>query len=1017
MPSPHQSTERSDRSLDAAQRLRPYLPRLLISWLNETPGTTVRELEGSVVFVDISGFTKMSERLARHGKVGAEEVTDVLGSVFARLLVVAYENGGSLVKFGGDALMLFFAEEDHAVRAARAAFGMRSELRSIGRIETSAGLVTLRMSVGVSSGVFHLFLVGSSHRELMVTGPAASQTVLMENTADAGEILVSLSTALALPPDVLGAQKGEGLLLRRQPSDVVSIPAEPVHRGDADELSICIPVAIREHLLEGRSDPEHRQVTVAFIHFEGMDEMLTHFEGDLAAFALDGLVSTVQAAADRNGVTFLGTDVDRDGGKIILVAGAPDASGDDEERMLLTLRQIADAKPPIDVRIGVNCGPVFVGDVGPPYRRTYTVMGDAVNLAARVMAKAEPGEILATQSVLESSGVRFETEALEPFMVKGKKHPVLAYRVGKILGSSRSDDLADLPLVGRDRELEMLRGALKEASGGRGTLVEVVGDAGIGKSRLLQEVHALDPEVPWHAVSCEPYEASTPYFPFNRLLRELLGLSLDLDDDAAVVALENRVREACPELLPWLPLFAVPLDLDIPDTPEVAALEEQYRRERLEGAIGDLLVQAADGPEIAVIEDAQWMDEASADLVRAIAARMDELPLLLFVARRDHDAENEDDPEHFRTRLALEPLSPEASVALIHLATEEAPLTPQAVDLLVRRSGGGPRFLKAMLHAVIEAGGSVEELPGSVEGLVMAQIDRLPPRDRTRLRHLSVLGMSFSEELATRLLEDEGLETGPAAVRPLPGLLESDGRGGLRFRNGLVRDVAYESLPFRRRRELHARVGEAIAASAEDVDAMAEVLSFHFLHAQRFAEAWRFSRLAGEWAASLYANVEGSEFYRRALEAARRLPEADPRAIAEVNEALGDVQIRLGEYDDGGFVVSLGPTTHRGRSRGAGAPPLQGGASPRTGRVAIRRHSAPSAGVSAFSATRARRRPPASGPSSWSSTAGSGTCRAGSRTRSNGASARSPRPRPQVNATPSRTRTTCSTWPTWPWAA
>ena len=527
-------------------------------------------------------------------------------------------------------------------------------------------------------------------------------------------------------------------------------------------------------------------------------------------------------------------------------------------------------------------------------------MGDAVNLAARVMAKAEPGEILATQSVLESSGVRFETEALEPFMVKGKKHPVLAFRVGKILGSSRSDDLADLPLVGRDRELEVLRGALKEAAGGRGTLVEVVGDAGIGKSRLLQEVHALDPEVPWHAVSCEPYEASTPYFPFNALLRGLLGLSLDLDDDAAVAALETRVREACPELLPWLPLFAVPLDLDIPDTPEVAALEEQYRRERLEGAIGDLLVQAATGPEIAVIEDAQWMDEASADLVRAVVARMDELPLLLLVARRDPDAESEEDPEHFHTRLALEPLSPEASVALIHLATEEMPLTPQAVDLLVRRSGGGPRFLKAMLHAVIEAGGSVEELPGSVEGLVMAQIDRLPPRDRTRLRHLSVLGMSFTEELAERLLEDEGLETGPAAVRPLPGLLESDGKGGLRFRNGLVRDVAYESLPFRRRRELHARVGEAIAASAEDVDAMAEVLSFHFLHAQRFAEAWRFSRLAAEWAASIYANVEGSEFYRRALEAARRLPEADPRAIAEVYEALGDVQIRLGEYDAAG---------------------------------------------------------------------------------------------------------------------
>ena len=615
MPSPHESTEQPERTVDAAERLRPYLPRLLVSWLNEIPGTTVRELEGSVVFVDISGFTKMSERLARHGKVGAEEVTDVLGSVFAQLLVVAYENGGSLVKFGGDALMLFFAEEDHALRAARAAFGMRSKLRSIGRIETSAGLVTLRMSVGVGSGIYHLFLVGRSHRELMVTGPAASQTVLMENTADAGEILVSPATALALPPEALGAPKGEGLLLRREPTDVVSVPAEPVHRGDADELSACIPVAVREHLLEGRADPEHRQVTVAFIHFEGMDDMLTRHGGDLAAFALDELVTTVQDAADRNGVTFLATDVDRDGGKIILVAGAPDARGDDEERMLLTLRQIADAEPSIDIRIGVNSGPVFVGDVGPSYRRTYTVMGDAVNLAARVMSKAEPGEILATQPVLEASGVRFETEPLEPFMVKGKKHPVTAFRVGKILGSSRSDDLADLPLVGRERELDVLRETLKEAAGGRGTLVEIVGDAGIGKTRLIREVRALEPELPWHEVSCEPYEASTPVLPVPRAAasapRAARGRRPRRDRRRASgprVPRPVRSSSLGSRCSRCRSIWRSPTRRRSPPWKSASAGNAWSPRSATSWW------SSGRDPRVAVIEDAQWLDEASADL-------------------------------------------------------------------------------------------------------------------------------------------------------------------------------------------------------------------------------------------------------------------------------------------------------------------------------------------------------------------------------------------------------------------
>ena len=152
-------------------------------------------------------------------------------------------------------------------------------------------------------------------------------------------------------------------------------------------------------------------------------------------------------------------------------------------------------------------------------------MGDAVNLAARVMSKAGPGEILATEPVLAASRVRFETQALEPFTVKGKKQPVVARRVGKVLGSFRTDDLDALRLVGREPELDALRTALERTTAGRGQLVEIVGEAGIGKSRLLQEVKTFAPDdMPWHTVACARYEASTPYFPFRPLLRALLGI-------------------------------------------------------------------------------------------------------------------------------------------------------------------------------------------------------------------------------------------------------------------------------------------------------------------------------------------------------------------------------------------------------------------------------------------------------------------------------------------------------------
>src|SRR5690348_7382770 len=184
-------SEMSDRAAD----LISFVPRLTIEWLRSTPEQRWLEVDGTLAFVDISGFTAMSEQLSALGKAGAEEVTDVMNATFAALLDVAYSLGGGLLKFGGDALLLLYDGDDHAPRAARAAYEMRRTLRAIGRPRTSAGAVQLRMHAGVHSGRFQFFLVGRSHRELLITGPAATRTVAMEATSEAGEIVVSPETA------------------------------------------------------------------------------------------------------------------------------------------------------------------------------------------------------------------------------------------------------------------------------------------------------------------------------------------------------------------------------------------------------------------------------------------------------------------------------------------------------------------------------------------------------------------------------------------------------------------------------------------------------------------------------------------------------------------------------------------------------------------------------------------------------------------------------------------------------
>ena len=886
--------------VDASTYLKPYVPRLVIDWLRHTPDAMHREVEATLVFVDISGFTALTERLARKGKVGAEIMRDTLDGVFTALLDEAYDWGAGLLKWGGDALLLMFDGPGHPERATRAAWEMQRTIDRVGRIHAGGGTVVLRMSVGIGTGTFHFFMAGSVHRELLIAGPAMSETLVMEGIADAGEIGLTPKLAAMLDPAIVGGPKLTTILLAGPP-DVERGRAPDV--GDVRNLDIpgCIPVAARAHVLLRKSEAEHRTITAAFIDLMETDRLLAEVGPDALAVGLDERIRAIEEAALRYEVPFYETDVGKSSVKALLTAGAPSSTGHDEERMLRTLREVMDQPGLVPMRVGVNTGKVFTGDFGPPYRRAYRVFGDAINTAARVMSKADAGQILSTEIVLDRSRTIFEATPIEPFAAKGKAALVRASIVGPVLGmkEARRDDVG---LIGREGELAQLLDVVERARGGRGGIIEIAGDPGLGKSRLVEELVARSSDFRVLRSRCEEYEASTPYFAFRALIRGVLGVEADIDAAACVARLNEHVTAVDSELAPWTPLLGILLGLDIPDTPETAALEEQFIRERLAEVALRFVYQSLRGhPALFIIEDVQYLDEASRDLLQRLSMAASDVRQVLLVTRQGSGAAFSADAERGRdengvpiTTIELGPLSLSATIAIIEAATEEAPLRPHDVEEIARRSGGNTLFLFQLIDAVRETG-TTASLPDSIEALVAADVDRLAPTDRTILRYAAVLGTTFDPQLlASAVAGDVDLDDG--VWTRLDSLVEPDTGGELRFRNSLIRDTAYEGLPYRRRRALHNRVGEAIEARAGDApDDEIGVLAIHYFEGQSWDKAWRFAREAGDRALAVYANAEATRFYERALEAGRRRRVPRPE-MAALHERSSDARYRLGEF-------------------------------------------------------------------------------------------------------------------------
>jgi predicted ATPase len=542
----------------------------------------------------------------------------------------------------------------------------------------------------------------------------------------------------------------------------------------------------------------------------------------------------------------------------------------------------------MDIRMGVNRGHLFAGDVGAPFRRTYSTMGDATNLAARIMGKAPMGGLLAHRSVLERTPLTFDAEPVPPFMVKGKTQAVDAAIVHGWAEDSMAAVQTELPMIGRDAELQQLQTAAR-ASEHRSTVVEIVGDAGSGKTRLVNELLLQRPEDRVVLLDSDPYDRTSPFAAVRRLLRNVLDIPSTTAVSNTGSLLQDRLREKASDLLPSWGLLGQLLGAVVPDE-VLADIAPQFLGARTRSAVASVLDRVL-GHAIVVFDDATNMDDASAGLLAEIFRGLHRRPWLVIIVRREDATGLRPELGFEARRINLPPLGAEAMRELLAAACAEHPLSQRARAAITARAAGNPMF------ALELAVSGESTLPSSVEAMLATRIDRLSIKDKVALRNAAVIGVRFGAALLDGTLGVDGITSRDAGLwSRLSSFVSTDGTNFL-FRSDLIRDVAYEGLTYAARTIIHERVATFLARHEEDRPGLPALLSLHFFEAGRHREALGHSLEAGSRASRLGAHAEAAALYLRALRCAETVADVPTFERARIAELVGDEEELACRYD------------------------------------------------------------------------------------------------------------------------
>ncbi len=893
---------RGDAGGSLLAHYKRYVPALILDRLRSEgrpEGPSQERMDCAVLFADISGFTPLTEAFTREGSGGAESLTHVLNDYFGKLIDTVQSHAGDIVKFAGDAMTVLWRADDgpeamHRAALRAAACGLEMQRAVQGYIAEGGHPLSLKVAVGAGSlAVVHVG--GEFNRwEFAIAGEPMHQVGHAGDLAEPGDVLVSaqawtLIERQATSPGTRGPAR-DGVQ-RLDAIDGVFVPlAKPQHDVPAElEEAVrgYLPAAITRRIMAGQTDylSELRNLTILFVNLPDI-----RYDTPLAV-AQQAMRSLQKALYFPFEGSINKLSVDDKGVTLIAALGLPPFSHEDDPArgalaglaMHRVLEQLG-----LRCSVGVTTGRVYCGSVGSAVRQEYTIMGDKVNLAARLMQNAKGG-ILVDADTQERSQEQVDYDDGREIRVKGKAAPVQVYvpRDGKRREERQARGGAS-EMIGRRPELARMRAAVDAlCQQGRSGVVVIEGEAGIGKSRLLEAFAATAGDDPVRRLrgAADAIERTTSYLAWQDVLLQLLGLAEISPGERGEHV--SRMLANDTAAAPLLPLLNAVLSLELPETMLTREMRGDVRANNLHQLVVRLLsYSAARQPLLIVLEDVHWLDSASWSLLGAVTQAVSPLLVILLTRPQGVAAPAELGAllaSPTCTHIALERMAPEETVQLVARRLRVRSL-PEPVAMLIRdRAEGHPFFAEEIGYALRDGGQLIVEgddchlrdpraidnadVPATIEGIITSRIDRLQPAEQLTVKVASVIGRVFQygllhdvypveadrASLPTHLNALQQLDLTPLeAVNPEPSYI---------FKHIITQQVAYDLMLREQRNELHRRIAEWYESRhGQELTLYYPLLAHHWSEAGAASKAIDYLELAAERAVTANANAEALSF-------------------------------------------------------------------------------------------------------------------------------------------------------------